>query len=690
MAKSPKKLSLSPSRDIPFDLLELSQSNVRRIKAGVSIGELADDIVRRTLLQSLNVRPILNEEGQETGRFEIPAGGRRFRALELLVKQKRLARNAPIPCIVQRAGEIVCAEEDSYAENAFREQLHPLDQFRAMKNMLDKGNKAEAIAAHFMTTPAVVRQRLKLATVSPKLHEIYAEDGMTLDQLMAFTISDDHERQEQVWELLEHSFNRSAAFIRQRLTENTVRAQDKRVRFITIEAYEAAGGGVARDLFEADDGGWLTDPGLLDRLVDEKLASEAARIGAEGWKWVTTAIDLPWSATSGLREISGEEIPLSEDEAQQILVLQEEAEALDVQWSQADSVPDEVHLRMEAIETEIKALTVRPIVFKPAEVAIAGAFVSIEYDGTLSIERGYVQPEDEPVEESEAASQAQEGEEADIDSTDLMARPSGQDHNSQADGEEDEDEGTKPLSDRLIAELTAWRTLALQDALAQQPATAYMAVLHAAVLDSFYHMSRESCLQINVHRASFAIQPDDLRDSAPAQSIAARNAQWEARLPDSADELWDVLLAFDDGERASLLAHCASLALNAQAEIIPKYDNGRISVQTVAKRLAHSHVLARAVGLDLVAAGWRPTASGYFQSVTKTQIIADVTAARGPEFASMIDHLKKGDMAREAEKLLEDSAWLPEILRTPMIEPADDGGGEQADEDDTEYAVAAE
>jgi ParB family chromosome partitioning protein len=388
-----------------------------------------------------------------------------------------------------------------------------------------------------------------------------------------------------------------------------------------------------------------------------------------------------------MREIAGEEVPLTDDEEQQIVSLQEEADALDAQWSQAESVPDEVHLRMEAIAAEIKALTERPVIFEPAEVAIAGAFVSIDYDGSLSIERGYVQPEDEPVEEGE---EAEEAEEADTDPEAAVSGASEPDQVRTRQEEEDDEDGTKPLSDRLIAELTAWRTLALQDAIAQEPETAYIAVLHAAVLDSFYHMSRESCLQINVHRASFAVQPDDLRDSAPAQSIAARNAQWEARLPESADELWDVLLAFNECERAFLLAHCASLALNAQAEIVPKYDNGRISAHTVAKRLAHSHVLARAVGLDLVTAGWKPTAGGYFQNVTKTQIIADVTAARGPEFAGMIDHLKKGDMAREAEKLLDDSGWLPEILRTPVIEPVDDGGVEQASDDGTEYAVAAE
>src|SRR6266702_4711691 len=114
MATTIQKITLSSSRDIPFNKLVLSQSNVRRMKAGISIEELAEDIARRTLLQSVSVRAVLDAEGQETGMFEIPAGGRRVRALELLVKQKRLAKNAPVPCVVREGG---LAEEDSLAEN---------------------------------------------------------------------------------------------------------------------------------------------------------------------------------------------------------------------------------------------------------------------------------------------------------------------------------------------------------------------------------------------------------------------------------------------------------------------------------------------------------------------------------------------------------------------------------------------
>ena len=140
MANSVQKITLSRSRDIPFNKLVLSQSNVRRIKAGISVEELAEDIARRTLLQSLNVRPVLDAGGAETGMFEIPAGGRRYQALALLVKQKRLAKTALIPCVVRDPATSVLAEDDSLAENVQRVALHPLDQFRAFQTLREKGS----------------------------------------------------------------------------------------------------------------------------------------------------------------------------------------------------------------------------------------------------------------------------------------------------------------------------------------------------------------------------------------------------------------------------------------------------------------------------------------------------------------------------------------------------------------------
>jgi len=264
MTNPQAKIVLSRSQDIPFNKLILSQANVRRVKAGVSVEELAEDIARRGLLQGLSARPVRDADGAETGIFEIPAGGRRYRALQLLVKQKRMAKTQPVPCVVRDEG---IAEEDSLAENVQRVALHPLDQFRAFQTLRDQGLGEEEIAARFFVTPAVVKQRLKLASVSPKLLDLYAEDEMSLEQLMAFTVTSDHARQEQVWEALRHTYNKGPHYIRRQLTESTVHASDRRTQFVGTEVYEAAGGMIMRDLFEDDRGGWLQDVPLLDRLA---------------------------------------------------------------------------------------------------------------------------------------------------------------------------------------------------------------------------------------------------------------------------------------------------------------------------------------------------------------------------------------------------------------------------------------
>ena len=352
MTKAVQKITLSPSRDIPFNKLVLSQSNVRRVKAGVSIEQLAESIAQRTLLQSLSVRAVVDADGNETGMFEVPAGGRRYRALELLVKQKRMSKTQAVPCVVREGG---IAEDDSLAENDERVGLHPLDQFRAFQTLRDLGMTEEDIAARHFVNPAIVKQRLRLASVSPKLHDVYAEDGMTLEQLMAFSVTADHARQEQVWENVSRSGYDEPYQIRRMLTENTVRASDRRAQFVGLDAYEQAGGPVLRDLFEQDDGGWLQDVALLDRLVTEKLKAEAETIAAEGWKWISVAVDFPFGHTGGLRELEGKPVDVTVEEQATIDALNAEHDRLEAEYQDADELPDEVDQRLGEIEAALAA-----------------------------------------------------------------------------------------------------------------------------------------------------------------------------------------------------------------------------------------------------------------------------------------------------------------------------------------------
>jgi len=338
--------------------------------------------------------------------FEIPAGGRRFRALELLVKQKRLAKTAPVPCVVRDSG---IPEEDSLAENVQRAPLHPLDQFRAFQALREKGESEEEIAAAFFVPVAVVKQRLKLAAVSPRLLDVYAEDGMTLDQLMAFTVSDDHERQEQVFERLCQSYDKQPYAIRRMLTENAVRASDKRAQFVGVDAYVEAGGAVMRDLFQSDDGGWLQDVGLLDLMVTEKLREAAAEVQAEGWKWTDVAVSFPYGHVFGLRQLRGDQVPLTEEEEAARAALQAELDAIEEEYADAPELPEEIDARLGEIETALEALDARPVRYEPDEVARAGAFISIDADGSLRVERGYVRPEDELPVETEPEIEGQTG-----------------------------------------------------------------------------------------------------------------------------------------------------------------------------------------------------------------------------------------------------------------------------------------
>jgi len=664
-----QKITLASSRDIPFHNLVLSQSNVRRVKAGISVDELAESIARRGLIQSLHVRPVIGEDGAETGKFEVPAGGRRYRALEHLVKQKRLAKSAPVPCIVSAADDGVLIDEVSLAENIERAPLHPLDQFRAFQAMREKGMTEEAIAAAFFVDAKVVKQRLRLVTVAPVLLEVYAADEMTLEQLMAFTVSSDHARQAQVWEAVKNSWSKEPYQIRRMLTEGAVRASDKRARFLGLDAYEAAGGFVLRDLFQQDDGGWLQDPVVLERLVGEKLKAEAAVIVGEGWKWIEVAVGFPYGHTMGLRELLGTTVDLTDAERATREALRDEYDRLEAEYAEAEDLPEEVDQRLGEIERQLSAFDSRPMAFDPVEVGRAGTFVSIDSDGSLLVERGFVRPEDEA--RAEPLGDASDSGPDETGSTDPSISErhapviSTAGHTPPQEDDEDEGDAIKPLPERLVIELTAHRTLALRDAVANNPRIAMTALLHKLVTDCFVSRASGAALEANVRDIHLSVQAADLADSYPAQNIDSRHASWRADMPlgQGDDGIWDWIHALDEPSRQALLAHCLSFGVNALYERPNPYSGMGISQHGLDRRLREADRLARTTRLDLVEAGWKPTVANYLGRVTKSRILEAVREGVGEGAAQLIDHLKKGDMAREAERLLDGSGWLPEPLR---------------------------
>ncbi|WP_429810023.1 ParB/RepB/Spo0J family partition protein [Ensifer sp. B1-9] len=660
MAQAIQKITLNAGRDIPFNKLVLSQQNVRKTKAGVSIEELAEDIAHRGLLSSLNVRAEVDADGKETGIYRIPAGGRRYRALELLVNQKKLSSTAGIPCIVSKSETL--EGEDSLAENVKRLELHPLDEFRGMMALREQGLDEEEIAARFHISVATVKQRLRLASVSPRLLEFYANDEMKLGQVMAFSITNDHVRQEQVWDTISRSHNQDAYYIRRLLTETAVRASDRRVVYVGVDAYERAGGVVMRDLFDEDNGGWLQDPALLEQLVLEKLSADAEALKTEeGWKWVDAAFDFPYGHTAGLRRFYGERRGYTDEELVRHDALKAEYDKLDAEYAAAEDYCEETEARLDELGNALDALNDRPYVFDRQDVARGGAFISLAANGELKIERGFVRPEDEPVVETDggdADGRDTDGEGGDDAATTSATR--GVPINGKPIGieEPEEDDGKiRSLSDRVIEDLTAARTIALRNALANDPAMAFIAALHVFVLKTFYRYGADSCLEITVQHTTFS-QTQGLGDTVWAKQIAERQHAWGHDLPGNADEVWDYLIALDEASRMALFAHCVSLSLNATSQAWNRRS----------REIAHAKQLAQSIGFSMVEAGWAPTVDNYLGRVTKAHILQAVREAKGEQSAQLIDHLKKPDMAREAARLLEGSGWLPEVLRLPVDE----------------------
>jgi len=649
-------------RDVPLTKLVPSEKNVRRTGREAGIEELAASIAAHGLLQSLSVRPVLDADGAETGKFSVIGGGRRLAALKLLAKRKTIAKSYAVPCLINEGDE----EEVSLAENVVRVSLHPADQFEAFKRLADEhGFGAEEIAARFGVTPHVVRQRLRLGAISPKLMQVYRDGGLTLDQLTAFAISEDHARQEQVYDNL--SWNKEPHIIRRMMTETHVRAADRRAVFVGADAYTEAGGVILRDLFSEDGGGYFEDAALLDRLALEKLEKITEGVRAEGWKWAQAFIDFPHA--HGLRRYYPQPAELSPEDQQRLDAAQADFDALNEQCDGAEELPDEIDTKLGELEAEIERLSERQYAYEADAVARSGVFVVLNHDGTARIERGFVRPEDEaPEPEAEAEDEAGYSVTEDGEIV-ADAQPS-----SDTETAEDEDtDESKPLSDLLIRDLTAHRTLGLRLALGDNPDVALIAVTHALAAQTFYRGHDEgTCLDIRPTSTPLGGHADGIEDTEAGKALADRHAAWATRMPQDASELWGFVVALDQDSRMSLFAHCASLTAFAVKQ---PWDRKP-------RALATADRLAQAVSLDMTA-HWRPTVRSYLGRVTKAQIAEAVREGVSDEAAHRMVGMKKQAMAEAAEQLLAGTGWLPALLRTPEGAPA-------ADAAEGGYAHAAE
>jgi ParB family chromosome partitioning protein len=589
---------------IPLNKLTAWDGNVRKTGAREGLEELTASIAAHGVLQSLVVRKT------NRGKFAVVAGRRRFLALSALAEGGTISGDAPVPCrVIPGSAD---ATEISLTENVVRAPMHPADQFEAFRELIDGGSTPADIAARFGISEVAVKKRLKLARVSPVVFEAYRSGNLTLEQVQAFAVSEDHSAQERILSDLE-PWSDDPDDIRRALTQDEIAATDKRARFVTVTAYENAGGAVTRDLFaEGDEGIFLLDAALLDRLALEKLQLAAEAVRAEGWKWVEVHPELDYEARSHFERRHPEHLPMSEEAATEQKRLSEEYHTLFEAMQEDD---EEASARLDEIEARINELEETESAYTPETRAVAGAIVTIGHNGEVDVVRGLVRPEDVPERIAEPKT----------------ANP----------------EGKPALSASLVQSLTEHKSGAVGASLREHPDIALAAVVHALAVNVFHSYGNDSSLQISG-------KVTHLREGGTgAEAMEEAHSRWRSRIPSDEAALWPWCLSQEQDTLLRLLAYCAARTVNA---VQAKQD------RPDCQRITHANALAAALGLDM--RDWfTPTAENFFSRVSRTEILSALSEAKGTPAKRSWDKLKKSELATLAEREIAGTGWLPQPLK---------------------------
>ena len=625
-------------RLIPLDQLELSPLNVRKVAASATDdAELLASIRENGIKQNLVVHVLPD------GKFAADAGGRRLKALKQLASDGVIPNDHPVSCLVEDEQNAIVT---STTENLQRAAMHPADQFEAFAQMIAEGRKEDDIALKFGVSVDLVRRRLKLARIAPELIEQFRAGEMTLECVMAFTLTDDHDRQMAVWNAVKNSYHIHPQSIKRQLTETAHSASSSIGRFVGIKAYEAAGGVLLRDLFDDNAAAHMENPELLERLAIEKLQDAAKTYDAD-WNWVEVHLAVDYVAFRSFGRVYPQDIEPDADllAEENNLIAREEELALandGADWTDAES--DEYHAiepRLREIEAQQKAR--QP--YATADQAIAGCVVTIGHDGTLRVEKGLVRPDDIPVVQEDAKDAADDGNQASI------TRPNVTPPTSSAPVPVSDPATTLRKADGISAsladDLRASRQHILRAHLAADYDVAFDAMLYALCEQALSRSYGTEALNISI--SPFLAQN---REALHADTVAQK--MLDALEQDLAVE-WMTLEKPDDFRAMSALSLPQKQSLFAWA----------VGLAVKPQLLSDNHPtpIIEEIGARLdvdVAACWRPTASTYWGRVNKGHAVSMARKLVGDDYAEERSRERKGDIAAAMERAFAEQAAATE------------------------------
>lgn len=408
------ELRLIDSHDLLLSLL-----NPRTVEPSeAEIAALAGSIAELGLLQNLI--------GLDRGDLiEIVGGGLRLRALQTLPPQE-------VDVLVY--DDAAAAVAAALAENEVRREMTPLDKFRAYLALSERGRSAAQIARAYATDEAEVSRRLALRVCAPEVLEALGAGRITLDQAREFTVTRDHARQVEVLGLVGSSWYPGS--IRRRMREHDEADEVWRaLQFVGLDAYEAAGGPVTRDLFGG--GEFVEDATLLFRLRDQQLKAAAEAEEAAGWSWaevVAGPLDLETMEPGESAD------PLTEAEADALAQM----ESFDEEDLDEEGLAELTALRAKAAREEEG-------VWSADQMSVGGVAVWLPGNGTLVVVRGLVRFADEARAVELGLLEAEEA--VDVAATEALADPASPD----------------VLPAGLVADLLGLRSIAIRNVVAVSP-----------------------------------------------------------------------------------------------------------------------------------------------------------------------------------------------------------------------------
>jgi ParB family transcriptional regulator, chromosome partitioning protein len=604
--------------------LAISPLNVRKTLAKGGLEDMKASILAHGLMQNL----VVTAAGD--GSYQVVAGGRRLEAIRSLQAEGKLPGDFAAPCQVVEHDH---AEEMSLAENTVRLAMHPADQFAAFAALIDGGQTAAEVAGRFGIEESLVMKRMKLARVAPALLQEYREERLTLECLMAFTVTDDHKRQLKVYKSLQGWQKDDPAHIRACLTEKLIDASSKLARFVGLDAYAAAGGTSRADLFGDDV--YLEKPALLHRLAEAKLSALRQELEAEGWGWIEINPDRSWELVNRCSRIQ----PRLIDAPAELIASHEQAKAemesieQALEDTESDALldaRDAASARLDAVQEQLSG----HVGFAGDQKALAGCFVSIGQDGTPFIDKGLVKPEQR---KQLARLQAADG----GDEAPAPAKPRG------------------GIPETLRRDLAACRLQAARAEIASHPAIAFdLLVFKVAceTLDPMHTpsdgpdvMFREPSTTTPVEAKPATARLDALRQSLPVAWLK----------PKSESGRFDAFRTLAEADKLGLLAYC--LAMTLKPKLAPAAGD---------EPTAYDAALSL-TGAEM-ADYWRPAKESYLKRVNRDQLLSIARETLGEAWAqsrwkdakaSLVDQLDrafgdpgKGRAREQAERL---KRWLP-------------------------------